>query len=108
MLKDFQMQKPIVTTLAAAIVGTAALFAAPVQAQTYMMPDGPVVIDSPGYYSAPMEVDSMATGSIVVVPQQMGQMPGETWIGYCSRKYSTYNRTSNTYMGPDGQQYLCQ
>jgi hypothetical protein len=106
------MRRAIFTALAAGIFGTASLLSGQAEAQQYMMP-GPVEAYPPGYPGQVeiyprVEVDPMATGSIVLMPQQMGQQPGETWIGYCSRRYPTYNRTSNTYLGPDGQRYLCQ
>lgn len=42
-------------------------------------------------------------GSVTSFPQWGGQ----TWISYCSRRFPTYDATSNTFWGPDGQQHLC-
>ncbi|WP_112661973.1 hypothetical protein [Microvirga flavescens] len=61
-------------------------------------------------------VDVTATGSIAgatpgvygVYGPSWGQTPGQSWISYCSAKYPTYDKTSNTVWAPDGQQYLCQ
>jgi hypothetical protein len=98
------MKKALFTTLTAAIMGASAVLAAPAQAQTYMMPERPMEAYSP-VYDGPMEIDTMATGSVLV--PQTGPAPGQTWIGYCRSKFPTYNQTSNTYTGPDGGQYLC-
>ena len=107
------MRIAVLKTLTAATLGTVALLGGPAQAQPYFVPQGPVEY-SPGYGygEGPVEMDPFvdpgATGSVVILPEPTGPAPGETWIGYCSRKYPTYNRTSNTWWGPDGRQYLCR
>jgi hypothetical protein len=37
-----------------------------------------------------------------------GPTVGQTWIGYCSHKYKSYDPVSNTYWGADGKQYICK
>jgi hypothetical protein len=79
----FLMRRAIFTALAASIIGTASLLSGQAQAQQYMMPS-PVETYPPGYLGQPLEiypqvgvgpqidVDPMATGTIVLMPQQMG------------------------------------
>ncbi|MGO4706549.1 BA14K family protein [Microvirga sp. 2MCAF38] len=65
-----------------------------------------------GYLNTGIEPTS--TGSIGLSPGFFSgggggfpQWSGQTWISYCSRRFPTYDSTSDTFWGPDGQQHLC-
>ncbi|NIX75568.1 BA14K family protein [Microvirga terricola] len=57
------------------------------------------------------------TGAVALGPSPVGfatpmfssfpEYAGQTWIAYCSHRFPTYNRWSNTFWGPDGLQHEC-
>ncbi|MBF9233122.1 BA14K family protein [Microvirga alba] len=77
----------------------------------------PAVSGSIGAVTGPVVTGPETTGSIGLTTGAVGygfargsefpQWAGQTWISYCSRRFPTYDRISDTFWGPDGQRHLC-
>lgn len=112
------------------VVTTGAIAAAPIMAQTprqYFSPMNQLGYEygfNPGlgYLNTSLRPDvtgsiGLATGPVVAGPSPAGfsaplassfpEYAGQTWIAYCSHRFPTYNRWSNTFWGPDGLEHQC-
>jgi hypothetical protein len=98
------------TTVAAAIIGTASLLAVSASAQAQTTPQARYHSPTNPYgYEYGYQPGATATTVGSISPRdQAGPAPQESWISYCSAKYRTYDRVSNTFWGKDGKQHICR
>ncbi|MGO4570753.1 BA14K family protein [Microvirga sp. 2TAF3] len=129
--------KALLTTLAAAALGSVSLLPASASAQTfspekiatltrsaayaqytaprsrtqrYYSPTNPYGYEYgyPRGYEEPTTTGGVATPTGPLHTNAYPDWPGQTWISYCSRRYPTYNPESNTFWGTDGREHLCR